>query len=177
MTLEQLRNSLPDYANDLKLNLSGVLAQAELNEQQIWGTALACAIAAGSPTLMAAISGEAKPKLSQVAFTAAQSAAALMGMNNVYFRFLHLMNDETYKTLPSRLRMNAVRAHGSDPVDFELWCVAVSAIHNCEACVGAHESAARKKGATQEQVLAAVRIASVLHAVASIIEAESAMAG
>ena len=72
MTLEHLRDSLPDYAKDMKLNLSNVLAQTELNEQQLWGTALACAMAAGSPTLLAAIANEAKSKLNPVAFTAAK---------------------------------------------------------------------------------------------------------
>jgi len=177
MTLEHLRDSLPDYAKDMKLNLSNVLAQAELSEQQLWGTALACAMAAGSPTLLAAIASEAKSKLSPVAFTAAQSAATVMGMNNIYYRFLHLVSDEKYKTIPARLRMNVIRTHGSDPVDFELWCLAVSAINNCQACVGSHESVVKEKGMTQEQVLAAVRIAGVIHAVAGVIEAEKVVAG
>ena len=177
MTLEHLRDSLPDYAKDLKLNLSSVLGQTDLNEQQLWGTALACAMAAGSPTLLAAIANEARQKLSPTAFTAAQAAASVMGMNNVYYRFLHLVSDEKYKTIPARLRMNVIRMHGTDPVDFELWCLAVSAINNCQACVGSHESVVKDKGMSQEQVLAAVRIASVIHAVASVIEAEKVVAG
>lgn len=177
MTLEHLRDSLPDYAKDMKLNLSNVLAQTELNEQQLWGTALATAMAAGSPTLLAAIANEAKSKLNPTAFTAAQSAATVMGMNNVYYRFLHLVSDEKYRTIPARLRMNVIRTHGSDPVDFELWCLAVSAINNCQACVASHESVVKEKGMTQEQVLAAVRVAGVIHAVASVIEAEKVVAG
>jgi len=177
MTLEQLRDSLPEYAKDMKLNLGNVLAQQELNQQQIWGTALACAMASGSPALLSAIAAEAKEKLNPAAFTAAQSAATVMGMNNIYYRFLHLVSDEKYKTIPARLRMNAIRTHGSDPVDFELWCLAVSAINNCHACVGSHEAVVKEKGLSQEQVLAAVRIASVVHAVAGVIETEKALAG
>jgi lipoyl-dependent peroxiredoxin subunit D len=176
MNLEQLRDSLPEYAKDMKLNLGNVLAQQELNEQQLWGTALACAMACGSSTLLGTIAAEAKAKLTPTAFTAAQSAATVMGMNNIYYRFLHLVSDEKYKTIPARLRMNVIRTHGVDHADFELWCLAVSAINNCQACVGSHEAVVKEKGLTQEQVLAAVRIAAVLHAVANVLETEKVMA-
>jgi len=177
MTLEHLKDSIPDYAKDLKLNLGTVLQQSELNEQQLWGTALACAIAAGSPSLLVAISTEARAKLTPIAFAAAQSAAAIMGMNNVYYRFLHLIGDDKYRTIPARLRMNAIRTHGVEHVDFELWCLAVSAMNNCQACIASHENVVRDKGLSTEAILAAVRIASVLHAVASVVEAEKVSAG
>jgi len=177
MNLEQLRDSLPEYAKDMKLNLGNVLAQQELNEQQLWGTALACAMASGSPALLAAIAAEAKAKLTPAAFTAAQAAATVMGMNNIYYRFLHLVSDEKYKTIPARLRMNVIRTHGVEHADFELWCLAVSAINNCQACVGSHEAVVKEKGLTQEQVVAAVRIAAVIHAVAGVVETEKVVAG
>ncbi|MBN8730567.1 MAG: carboxymuconolactone decarboxylase family protein [Acidobacteria bacterium] len=177
MNLEQLRDALPDYAKDMKLNLGNVLAQQELNEQQLWGTALACAMASGSPTLLAAIAAESRTKLTPVAFTAAQSAATVMGMNNIYYRFLHMVSDEKYKTIPARLRMNVIRTHGVEHADFELWCLAVSAINNCQACVGSHEAVVKEKGLTQEQVVAAVRIAAVIHAVAGVVETEKVVAG
>jgi alkyl hydroperoxide reductase subunit D len=99
-----------------------------------------------------------------------------MGMNNIYYRFLHLTTNEKYRTMPARLRMNAIRSHGADPVSFELWCVAVSAINGCGTCVDAHEKVLRSKGIEEEKILAVVRIASVMHALAAIIEAESALA-
>lgn len=176
MTLEQLKDSLPDYAKDMRLNLGTVLAQTELSAQQLWGTALACAMAARSPALLAAIAAEARPKLSPAAFAAAQSAAAIMGMNNVYYRFLHLIGDDNYRAIPARLRMNAIRTHGVEHADFELWCLAVSAMNNCQACIASHENVVRDKGLTAEAILAAVRIASVLAAVASVVEAERATA-
>ena len=36
-----------------------------------------------------------------------------MGMNNIYYRFLHLSSNEKYKTMPARLRMNAIRRMAS----------------------------------------------------------------
>lgn len=171
MTLEQLSERIPDYAKDLKLNLSSVLRQTELNEQQLWGTAVASAIAARNSELTAAVLAEASGHLSPQAVEAAKSAAAIMGMNNVYYRFLHLTANEKYRTIAARLRMNAIRTHGVDQADFELWCTAVSAINNCQACVASHEKVVREKGISEEAILAAVRIASVLHGVAAVLDA------
>jgi len=177
MTIEALLDSAPDFAKDLKLNLSNVLRQTELTPQQAWGTALACAIACRNKELLAAIAQEARQQLTPAAFQAAGAAAAIMGMNNVYYRFLHLVDHEKYRTIPARLRMNAIRTHGSDPVDFELWCAAVSAINNCQACAQAHERVVREKGLPEETILAAVRIAAVMHGLAAVLEANAALGG
>lgn len=174
MTLEALTASIPDYAKDLKINLSNVLSQEGLTKQQLWGTAVACAIAARNSQLAGAILAEAAKEMTPVALNAAKSAAAIMGMNNIYYRFQHLVQNEKYATLPARLRMQAIRMHGSDPVDFELWCAAVSAINGCGACVASHERVVREKGLTEETVQAAIRIAAVVHAVAAVLDAEAA---
>ena len=173
MTIDQLAERIPAYAKDLKLNLGSVLRQTELNEQQTWGTAVACAIASRNSDLTAAILGEAQKHLSPQVFEAAKSAAAIMGMNNVYYRFLHMTDNEKYRTIPARLRMQIIRGHGADPVDFELWCTAVSAINNCHVCAASHEKVVRDKGVSEETILAAVRIASVLHAIAGVLDAEA----
>ncbi|MGA2184564.1 MAG: carboxymuconolactone decarboxylase family protein [Bryobacteraceae bacterium] len=171
MTLEQLLEAVPDYAKDLRLNLSTLLRQTELSAQQLWGTAVASAVASRNPEVTAAIESEAAKNLTPEALNAAKSAAAIMGMNNVYYRFLHLTENPKYATIPARLRMNALRMHGVDQTDFELWCTAVSAINNCPACVASHEKAVREKGLSEETVLAAVRIAAVIHAIAAVLDA------
>lgn len=174
MSIEQLADSIPSYAKDLKLNLGSVLRQTELTEQQLWGTAVACAIAARNEEVTYQVLSEAQSHLSPQAFEAAKSAAAVMGMNNIYYRFLHIVDREKYRTIPARLRMNVIRTHGVDQADFELWCTAVSAINNCQACVGSHEHEVLNKGITEEGVVAAIRVASVLHAVAAVMDAEAA---
>jgi alkyl hydroperoxide reductase subunit D len=173
MTLESLLEKVPPYAKDLKLNMTSLLRQTELTEQQIWGTAVSCAIAARNPELLQALETEAKQRLSTQAMDAAKLAGALMGMNNVYYRFLHLTPNPKYATIPARLRMNGIRSHGIEPADFELWCVAVSAINACGACVTAHEKVLLEKGVAEETILAAVRIASVIHALAAVFDAEA----
>jgi alkyl hydroperoxide reductase subunit D len=176
MNLEALMDSVPAYAKDLKLNLSSVTSQTELTQQQIWGTAVASAVASRNPELLAAIVDEAAKHVSAQVIEAAKAAAAIMGMNNIYYRFHHLSKNQKYATLPARLRMNIVRSHGVEAADFELWCVAVSAINACGKCVDAHERVLREKGITEESINAAIRIASVIHGLAVMLDAERVLA-
>jgi lipoyl-dependent peroxiredoxin subunit D len=171
--IDTLIDGLPGYAKDLKLNYSTLVRQnTELTPQQLWGTVVASAIATRSTELTDIALSEGAKHLSAQALEAAKSAAAIMGMNNIYYRFLHLTSNEKYGTLPARLRMNGLRTHGVDPVDFELWSIAVSAINGCGKCVDAHEKVVREKGVSEETVLSIVRIASVIHAIGAVLDAE-----
>jgi lipoyl-dependent peroxiredoxin subunit D len=176
MNLEALLDTVPGYAKDLKLNLSTVVSQqTDLTPQQAWGTAVASAYASSNTELLEALVETASEHLSSQALDAAKGAAAIMGMNNIYYRFLHLTSNEKYRTLPARLRMNIMRTHGVDHLDFELWCTAVSAINGCGACVDSHEKTLRDKGLEEEKILAAIRIAAVVHALAKLFTAEKAV--
>ena len=174
MALENLLAAVPEYAKDLRLNLCSLLRQNTLTPQQFWGAAAASAIAGRNVVVTSEILSEARAQLSPRAFQAAQTAAALMGMNNVYYRFLHLTENEKYTTIPAGLRMNGLRGHGVDQNDFELWCTAVSAINNCAVCVKAHEQALRQHGVGEDAILAAVRVAAVLQAISAVLDAEAA---
>ncbi|HEX3501117.1 MAG TPA: carboxymuconolactone decarboxylase family protein [Stellaceae bacterium] len=174
MSLESIRAALPDYARDLKLNLSNVLTATTLTPQQLWGTAVASAVAARNPVLRDAVLADAKAHLTPAALAAAKAAAAIMGMNNIYYRFTHLVGKADYRTLPARLRMNIIGNPGVDRVDFELWSLAVSAINGCGMCLEAHEHEVTAKGIGKEAVQDVVRMASVIHAVAVTLEAEAA---
>jgi alkyl hydroperoxide reductase subunit D len=174
MTLEAILESLPDYAKDLRLNWSALVNATDLNDNQKWGSFVAAAYGARSPKLLAAIEAEAASHVSPEVITAAKGAAAIMGMNNIYYRFHHLSTNEKYATLPARLRMNIMRTHGADHVDFELWSLVVSAINGCGKCVSSHEKVLLEKGVTEELILAAVRIAAVVHGTAAALDALAA---
>jgi alkyl hydroperoxide reductase subunit D len=174
MNLDALIETILTYAKDLKLNFSSVLRQqTDLNEQQAWGTVVASAMASRNQELIAAVLDEAATHLASEALEAAKGAAAIMGMNNVFYRFLHLSSNEKYRTMRAGLRMNVIRTHGVDPLDFELWSIAASAINGCGACVASHEKVLRDKGVSEEKILTAVRIASVTHAIAVVLDTES----
>src|SRR6185503_14147619 len=125
--MQAIRDRIPDYAKDLRLNLDALAKVESLSPRQLWGTALASALAARNDELVRAVAEAARPHLDEPAFTAARTAAALMGMNNVYYRALHLLSNAEYGNLPARLRMQGLANPGVERVDFELWCLAVSA--------------------------------------------------
>ena len=176
MTLNQLRETLPDYAKDLKLNLGSLLNDNVLSEQQRWGALLATALAARNPALIEAVSAEASARLTPEAAAAAKSAASIMAMNNIYYRFTHLASDRDYAAMPARLRMNVIANPGVEKTDFELWSLAVSAINGCGVCIDAHDKALREAGISREAIQQAVRIAAVIHAVAATLDGEASLA-
>lgn len=175
MSIEDVRAALPDYAKDLKLNLGSLLNETVLTDQQKYGCLLASACAVGQPDVMRSVSSEVAGVLSFEAQQAAKAAAAIMGMNNVYYRAVHMLSNEVYRTLPAKLRMNVIAAPGIDKADFELYSLAVSAVNGCAMCLDAHESELRKHGISSEQIQAALRIAAVINAVSRVLDADRAV--
>ncbi|MEP7314001.1 MAG: carboxymuconolactone decarboxylase family protein [Pseudomonadota bacterium] len=173
MTLDDIRGSLPAHARDLALNLGSVLTTQGapgLTERQIWSIALASALAARNNTFTQRIEALAKLYLDEAHLAGAHSAAAIMGMNNIYYRFLHLVEDAEYQTMPARLRMNVIGNPGIDKSDFELLSLAVSAVNGCGMCIVSHERTLRKHNVSREQIQSAVRIAATVAAVAGVLE-------
>jgi len=172
-TLDSIRDAIPDYARDLKLNLGSVLATTGapgLTEKQIWAVALASAIASRNVSFTRDIESLASAHLDAPYLNGARAAASIMGMNNIYYRFLHLVEDPEYAQMPARLRMNVIGNPGIDKQDFELLSLAVSAINGCGTCVASHERTLRKHEMSREAVQSAVRIAATVHAVARVLE-------
>lgn len=177
MSLEAIREQLPDFARDLKLNIGSVLTTQGapgLSEKQIAAIALSTAIASRNPQLTRAIEAWATPLLDDAYVNGSRAAAAIMGMNNIYYRFLHLVEDGEYATMPARLRMNIIGNPGIDKLDFELLSLAVSAVNGCGMCITSHEKKLRSGGISREQIQSTVRIASVIHAVAGVLEYQAA---
>jgi lipoyl-dependent peroxiredoxin subunit D len=173
MSLDALRETLPAYAKDLSLNLSSLAGETVLNDQQKWGCFVASAHAVGVKAVMKAVEDAAAAAgLTEEAKAAAKAASAIMGMNNVYYRALHLLHNAEYRTLPARLRMNIIANPGVDKADFELWCTAVSAVNGCGMCLDSHEEELKKRGVPNTQIQTALRIAAVVHAVSAVVRAE-----
>jgi len=172
---------LPDAAKDLKLNLQNVLGDGSLSVEQRFGVAIACAHAVRHEGLrealiadMRAASGEG---VEDTWLDDAMAAAALMSMNNVYYRFRHMIGKDSYGALPAKLRMGRLANPRTSKLDFELMSIAVSAIHGCEMCVRSHEHSLVELGASEVQVHDAVRIAAVVHGVAVSLELTGAATG
>ena len=169
MNLEKYREQLPDTAKDIKLNLSTVLTKEGapgLTDTQLWGTALSCAYQTQNTNLIEAIENEATAHLTPEHRAAAKSASTIMAMNNIYYRFLHLVEDKEISQMPARLRMSVIGKPGIDKTEFELYCLAVSVMNGCGNCINAHISEIKKGGLTNESAQSAARIASVINAAA-----------
>jgi alkyl hydroperoxide reductase subunit D len=176
MGVAELKEALPPYAKDLRLNLGSVTGISQVPEQRLWGTMVVSAISARGAAVWCQLEEEARGHLSAEALDAAKAAAAVMAMNNIYYRSKHQLADAGvtgYDDMPARLRMQVIGTHGGvDAADFELWCLAASAVNGCGACLAAHERSVREAGVPREQVHEVLRIASVIHAVAVTLEAE-----
>ncbi|MGL3210779.1 carboxymuconolactone decarboxylase family protein [Bradyrhizobium sp. BR 1433] len=170
-SIEQLKEQIPDFAKDIRLNLMSMVADETLSPQRQYGLLLASAIATRNPAVIAAMELAAAAVMTPVAIAAARSAASVMAMNNVYYRFVHLATNPEYKMMPARLRMNVISNRGVDKSDFELWSLAVSAINGCGACIDAHEKVLRAAGVSTETIQTAARFAAIVQSVAVAIEA------
>lgn len=165
--LEALGETFPDAARDLRLNLTAVLRESSLDERTRFAVALASALACGSRPLAAAIERVGDGVLDDDARDDAKAAVALMAMNNVFYRFRHMIGKPSYAAMPARLRMQRIAKPRMGKAEFELICLAVSAIEGCEMCVRSHEESVLAAGLTEEHVHDAVRIAAVVRGAAA----------
>ncbi|MGN6819356.1 MAG: carboxymuconolactone decarboxylase family protein [Sphingomonas sp.] len=168
MSLKEFAQALPDFAKDIRLNVGSLLNETSLGDQRKYGLVLACAHASGHKPLVEAAEAEVAGKLSPEAANAARAAAAVMAMNNVYYRFTHLAGNKEYANMPAKLRMNVIGAPGIEKDDFELFSLAISAMNGCGLCIDAHENVLKKAGVTAQAIQDAVRWAAVMKAVATI---------
>ena len=168
MSLKEFADALPDYAKDLRLNVSSLLSDQTLGDQRKYGLILACAHGTGYKPIVEAAEAEVEGKLSPEAANAARAAAAVMAMNNVYYRFVHLASNPEYGTMPAKLRMNVIGNPGIDKADFELFSLAVSAQNGCGMCIDSHEKVLKSHGVNAEAIQAGARIGAVMKAVATV---------
>jgi lipoyl-dependent peroxiredoxin subunit D len=169
--LNAIKERIPDYAKDVRLNLDGAIARSSLEPADALGAALAAAYAAKSKPLVDAI--RASGQLTEVDANAALTAAELMGMNNVWYPYLEMAGDEELKTQRAELRMNAYASHGGvDKRRFELFALAASIVGKCHFCVASHYKLLKETGMSAMQLRDVGRIAAVIAAAANVLAVE-----
>ena len=177
MSIQNLKSALPDFAKDIKLNLSSVLTEegsAGLSASQIAMIALGSAYATKESDIVKNVAAEVSDVLSDEDVEAVKAATTIMAMNNIYYRFTHLCSDNSYATMPAKLRMNVMAKPGIEKVDFELISLAVSAIEGCGMCIDSHVSVIAKHGISKEGIQSSIRIAATINAVAQALAIKSA---
>lgn len=166
--ITELLSQLPQEAKDIRINLKRVLAAEEsLDIEQTWGSALTSAYFIRNAEIIEAILADAKSaNVREEVLEDAKAAAILMGQNTIYYRFRHLMNEESYNQRPANLRMMRMQQVASTKLLFELFSIGPAALKGCEMCLKAHEAQVKAGGLGEEHVHDVVRIASVLFATA-----------
>ena len=170
--VNSIKELIPDYAKDIRLNLDGTIARSSLEGNDAVGVALAAAFAAKSRTIIEAI--RSSGVLSAEELNGAQTAAALMGMNNVWYPFVEMADDADLKTQRAELRMGAYASHGGvDKRRFEMYALAASIVGKCHFCVKSHFALLKnEQGMSVQQLRDVGRIAAVVNAAAQVIAAE-----
>ncbi|WP_439891002.1 carboxymuconolactone decarboxylase family protein [Ralstonia sp. 25C] len=170
--LQTIKGLIPDYAKDIRLNLDGTIARSSLEGNDAVGVALAAAFAAKSKVLVDAIrnAGVLSPEETNGALT----AAALMGMNNVWYPFVEMADDTDLSQQKAELRMNAYASNGGvDKRRFEMYALAASIIGKCHFCIKSHYDLLKNhQGMSAQQLRDVGRIAAVINAAAQVIAAE-----
>lgn len=170
MSLMTLKDLVKDYGKDIRLNLDSILSAEGapgLNDTQIFGTFLASAYASKNEKLKELAEKIASEKLTTEEIEGIKGAVTIMGMNNIYYRYLHLLEgQDELKRLPAKLRMTIIGRPGIEKINFELYSLAVSAITGCGMCINAHVHEVKKGGIEDLGIQSAIRIASVTHATA-----------
>ena len=165
--VDQIKEALPDYAKDTRLNLDGVVNRSSLDVTVAHGCALAAAMATGNGKLVTFIQSGIEDTTER---DAAMTAASLMAQNNVWYPYVEMSEDEQLKGLPAQLRMNAIASHGgTTKARFEAYSLAASIVGKCHFCVKAHYDTLKKEGYTVEQLRDIGRIAAVMNAVAKVL--------
>ncbi|CAG1018085.1 Alkyl hydroperoxide reductase AhpD [Burkholderiaceae bacterium] len=167
--LNSIKDRMPEYAKDIRLNLDGVIARSSLAPEDALGVALAAAFAAKSKPLIDAFKEAAPPAEAYAALT----AATLMGMNNAWYPFVEMAGDDELKTMRAELRMNAYATSGGvAKKKFEAYALAASIVGKCHFCVKSHFDLLKKEGLTTQQLRDIGRIAAVVNAAAQVLAAE-----
>lgn len=171
MSIEQLKQAIPDFAKDIRLNVSnlfGNIAQSGLTEIQFYGVALAVAYTLKNKRIIDAIKADGALYISAELDHAVKTAAALMAMNNVYYRAIHLAENKELALLPANLRMNGMLNPGVPKADFELFALAVSAINGCGMCIHSHVKQLLEHELNKVAIQAVLRIAAILNALSFV---------
>jgi alkyl hydroperoxide reductase subunit D len=173
--LNEIKALVPDYAKDVRLNLDGTIARSSLPASEAVGVAIAAAYAAKNARIVAVIRGSGD--VAEVEAHAALTAAALMGMNNVWYPFVEMSGDAELKTRPAQLRMQAYATHGGvDRRLFEMYALAASIVGKCHHCVQSHYALLKAEGMSVDQLRDVGRIAATVAAAANAIAVEESVA-
>jgi alkyl hydroperoxide reductase subunit D len=164
--VEQIKEGLPEYAKDTRLNLDAVINRSTLDPVVANGCALAAAMSTGNGKLVTFIQSNIEDATER---DAALTAAAIMAQNNVWYPYVEMVGG-ALEGIPPQLRMNAIASHGgTTKARFEAYSLAASIVGKCHFCVKAHFDTLKAEGYSIDQLRDIGRIASVMNSIAKVL--------
>lgn len=152
------------YLKDLKINVGNVINNTQyLNKKEAAFLALATAINDKSDVLkkgfteLAKENGATAEELAEIV-----AATSLMNANNVFYRFRHFVNKDSYNSMPAGIKMSIMMNPVLGKGFFELLSLAVSSLNGCEMCVTSHEASVRQHGGSEQRIFEAVKLVAII---------------
>lgn len=167
--VDQLKDSLPEYAKDIKLNLDAVINRSSFDPDYATALSLAAAVQTGNSKLVTFIAAAVTDEVEK---NAALTAGTIMAQNNIWYPYIEMLDDPNVKGLPAQLRMNAIASHGgTTKAKFESYALIASIIGKCHFCINGHADTLKAEGYSSEQIRDLGRIAAVINALSKVLSA------
>ncbi len=160
--LRRITNSESRYAKDLKANLQQALKNNELSPKESAFIGLSVSVNDRSNagidvfTALSKKHGATNDEITEV-----YSCTSLLAMNNVFYKFRHMVDKEFYSKSPAGIKMSVVGKPVLGKEFFELLSLVVSALNGCEQCIKSHENSILKHGCSEARVYEAIKSASI----------------
>ena len=164
--VDTIKESLPEYAKDTKLNLDAVMNRSTLDAVEAQACALAAAMSTGNGKLVSFIQSGIEDETER---NAALTAGSIMAQNNVWYPYVEMVGG-ALDGIPPQLRMNAIANHGgTTKARFEAYSLAASIVGKCHFCVSAHFDTLKKEGYSIDQLRDIGRIAATINSIAKVL--------
>ena len=170
MTFDELKNSIPEFAKDVKLNFSSLIKNSDFDDDLVYGCAYASALALNDKILSNAFEQECEKRFGIDFVESVKSTVVIMTLNNTWYKYRDSMPNSEMKMAPQRMRVNVMANHaGLDKILFESLSLCISSINGCMFCIKAHSDLLLKNDKNNDFVFNIGRIASVISALSKAI--------
>ncbi|MBI1954624.1 MAG: carboxymuconolactone decarboxylase family protein [Proteobacteria bacterium] len=180
MSMDSLVKKLPDYALEVKKNLSEIFLNkldsgiAPLSKQQIFSVALSVGYSLRHEQLLNHIRGEAKIHIEDTLAQASKVAAIIATLRGTYIDFAHYVDDKEIKNLADNDQYYGIKSMliTTENNNFKMCCLAISILNRHEYCSNLYINSLLKDGVTREEIIFIAKIVTTLRATRDALEIE-----
>mgnify|MGYP001238141314 CR=1 FL=1 len=165
-TIKDLKNAIPEFAKDIKLNFSSLIMNSDYDEELVYGCAYASTLTIGNDEIIKVFHNECEKRFGLKFIESIKSTVIIMTLNNQWYKYRDSMPTAEMKIASQKMRVNIMATGaGLDKTLFESISLCISAINGCSFCVKAHSNLLLDNKMNKEYVLNIGRISSVISAI------------